>query len=141
MTTLISPAVCNERIGSKTTVPMSTPPSLLDVGTPTGFDWELRRRKGNTVRYQNINTGTWDNKFTLEPGDVLYRELDTSEPAPETAAERLSDDMGQSYPDADVEYAYESMTRDQLRQIAADRKIKGRGSMSKAELVVALREG
>ena len=61
------------------------------------------------------------------------------EPAPETAAERLSDDMGQSYPEADVEYAYESMTRDQLRKIASERKVPGRGSMNKDELISALR--
>ena len=133
----------HKHIGSKSMIEISTPPSLLPVGGTVAPDWALRRHKGNQVRYQNTRNGAWDRKFSLEPGDVLYRELDptlyTPEPAPETAAERMSDDIGQSSPEADVEYAYESMTRDQLRKIASERKIAGRGTMTKDQLITALR--
>lgn len=149
---------------SATTITTTTPPSKLAVGDTPGDDWRLARHKGNRVRYQNTRTAAWDRAFSLEPGDTLYRELDTTlyppKPAPESAAKRLSDDMGQidptdpplelddlsdvpsapsSFPEADVEYAYESLTRDQLRKIASERGIKGRGSMNKDQLVAALR--
>lgn len=141
------------------TITITTPPSKLPVGATPGDDWSLRRQKGNRVRYQNNLSAAWDKAFSLEPGDVLYRELDTTlyggKKAPASAAKRMSDNMGVIDPTdpplelddmsdvpsiASYQPVYATMTRDRLRQIAADRNIKGRSSMSKAELIVALQE-
>lgn len=137
----------------------SKAPSRLPVGATPDSDWVLRRRRGNKVRYQNTRTAAWDRWMTLEPGDELYREpmkvveslIEDEEPRTD-AAVRIEDAQPEQTVDP-VDYEendgivclltdeddWESLTRDELRKIASERNIAGRGSMNKAQLIEALR--
>lgn len=140
----------------------SVKPSKAPVGYPPESDWEIAKRKRsnpNIVRYRNNVTAQWDVWLCLEPGDRDYdeeagnraieRQLDVMrdedalliETATVGAAHRMSDSMGQvdiaTLPPALVA-GFAQMTRDELRKLAAEAKIKGRGSMSKDELVAAV---
>ncbi|AZS07930.1 hypothetical protein PBI_GRAY_77 [Gordonia phage Gray] len=132
---------------------------MLPVGATPDDDWVLRRRKGNRVRYQNTRNGAWDRAYSLEPGDVLYKDpdvslnvveelTDDSEPRND-AAVRIADVQPEvtkpTQDDMPVEARNEwnrgildQMTRDDLRKLAADANIAGRGSMNKAQLIDAL---
>lgn len=130
-------------MNSKSSIPVSKPPSRLVVGATPDSDWVLRRRRGNRVRYQNTRTAAWDVWITLEPGDPLYRE-------PMTVVETLQEDVEpETTPAIRIEDAgevemtieqpdFSTMSRDRLRRIAAECRLEGRGSMSKSELVNAL---
>lgn len=131
-------------MNSKSSIQVSKPPSRLAVGETPDSDWVLRRRRGNRVRYQNTRTAAWDVWITLEPGDPLYREPMTvvetlqEDVEPSTdAAVRITDFVPEEQQPETVEW--ESLTRDELRKLAAEQNIAGRGSMNKAELIAALK--
>ncbi|AKL88341.1 hypothetical protein BH789_gp060 [Gordonia phage GMA6] len=143
-----------------TTIAMSSFPSTLPVGSVPESDWSLRRRKGNRVRYQNNVTAVWDSKFSLEPGDVLYREIDpelygevqeapnsrlTDTLKPEVTVKASNTAPGDFEADkVTVEVSttvpLEEHTRDDLRALCKQFKLTGYGKLNKAGLIALLNE-
>ncbi|UVF61492.1 hypothetical protein SEA_DALANDE_79 [Gordonia phage DalanDe] len=105
--------------------------AALKTSAPEG-EWVIAKRRGNRVRYRHTGTLVWGGWEKLTPDHPEYRHpvipatdvsggmptVPVDEPAPETK--------------------YAEMSRDELRKLAALRNIKGRGTMSKAELAAAL---
>lgn len=100
-------------------------------------DWVIGKRKGTHVRYRNMVTGAWGPwEKTVKPKSRT--EVATVEPA--SPIEPVLDINPGVPTGKTVEWDYASMSRDELRKLASVHKIKGRGTMSKAELVTALEE-
>lgn len=91
-------------------------------------DWQIAKRKGNRVRYRNRITGAW------APWEKALKPKERTVPVVQEPV--LNVNPGPPH----TETAWDSMTRDELRKLAAEQKIKGRGTMSKAELVGALQD-
>lgn len=112
-------------------------------------EWQIAKRRNNRVRFRNTETGKWDGWLELPPTHPEFvgpkpkaRTEPVASPTQEvTVTYRGHEEADLPAPDVtDMPPAYESMSRDNLRKLATEHKIAGRGTMTKQELIAALRE-